>query len=42
MVGVLLDDVMRTYELQKGGRLHRIIVCLFAPGVQAVVVFRFG
>ncbi len=39
---VLLADVMRTYELKQGGRLRRIVGCLLAPGVQAVVVFRFG
>lgn len=41
-MGVLLEDVTRTYELQEGGRLRRILVCLLTPGVQAVVVFRFG
>ena len=36
------DDVRRTYDLAEGGRLRRIVECLRAPGVQAVVVFRFG
>jgi serine O-acetyltransferase len=41
-MSVLLTDVMRTYDLIEGGRLKKILVCGFAPGVQAVVVFRFG
>src|SRR5262245_40151046 len=40
--GALRDDVRRTYDLAEGGRLRRIVECLRAPGVQAVVVFRFG
>ena len=36
------DDIQRTYELAQGGRVRRVVECLRAPGVQAVVVFRFG
>lgn len=39
---MLLIDIMRTYELCEGGRLGRLIRCFLAPGVQAVIVFRFG
>lgn len=38
----LRRDVQRTYELAQGGRVRRVAECLRAPGVQAVVVFRFG
>src|SRR5215470_19968265 len=40
--GALRDDIQRTYELAQGGRVRRVVECLRAPGVQAVVVFRFG
>jgi serine O-acetyltransferase len=40
--GVLRADIMRTYEYTQGGRLRRIVNCLRSPGVQAVIVFRFG
>ena len=40
--GVLRADIMRTYEYLHGGRLRRVVNCLRSPGVQAVVVFRFG
>jgi len=40
--GVLRADIMRTYEYLQGGRLRRVVNCLRSPGVQAVVVFRFG
>ena len=39
---ILLADIMRTYEYCEGGILLRIIRCLCTPGVQAVIVFRFG
>ena len=42
-VGDLLRaDIMRTYEYLPGGRLRRTVNCLRSPGVQAVIVFRFG
>jgi serine O-acetyltransferase len=40
--GVLRADIMRTYEYLQGGRLRRVVNCLRSPGVQAVIVFRFG
>ena len=40
--GALRADVMRTYEYLQGGRLRRMVNCLRSPGVQAVIVFRFG
>lgn len=40
--GALRADIMRTYDYLQGGRLRRAINCLRSPGVQAVVVFRFG
>src|SRR6267142_976373 len=40
--GPMLDDVMRTYQLLQGGRVRRVLGCLRSPGVQTVVVFRFG
>jgi len=42
MGGVLRADIMRTYEYLQGGRLRRTVNCLRSPGVQAVIVFRFG
>lgn len=39
---MLRDDIRRTYDLLEGGPLKRWIGCLRAPGVQAVVVLRFG
>ena len=38
----LRADVGRTYSYARGGRLSRTIECLRTPGVQAVVVLRFG
>jgi len=40
--GVLRADIMRTYEYLQGGKLRRAVNCLRSPGVQAVIVFRFG
>jgi serine O-acetyltransferase len=40
--GVLRADILRTYEYLTGGRLCRTVNCLRSPGVQAVIVFRFG
>ena len=38
----LRADVRRTYDLLDGGRLRRTLNCARSPGVQAVVVYRFG
>lgn len=38
----LRADIRRTYELLEGGRLRRAVNCARTPGVQAVVVYRFG
>jgi serine O-acetyltransferase len=38
----LRADVRRTYDLLNGGRLLRTLNCARSPGVQAVVVYRFG
>jgi serine O-acetyltransferase len=38
----ILTDISTTYKLIQGGKIKKIIHCLFTPGVQAVVVFRFG
>lgn len=35
-------DIMRTYDYLQGSRLRRAVNCLRSPGVQAVIVFRFG
>ena len=40
--GALRADFMRTYGYLQGGRLRRIVNCLRSPGVQAMIVFRFG
>jgi len=40
--GALRADIKRTYEYLQGGRLRRTLNCLRSPGVQAVIVFRFG
>ncbi len=42
LFAVLRADVLRTYELLEGGRFRKLVNCLRAPGVQAVIVFRFG
>lgn len=39
---MLLLDIKRTYALLSGNKLKRIIGCLRAPGVHAVVTLRFG
>jgi serine O-acetyltransferase len=39
---VLRADIRRTYDYLKGSRLRRIAGCIASPGVQAVVVYRFG
>jgi len=35
-------DLLRRYELTSGSTLRRIIACYRAPGLHAVVIFRFG
>lgn len=40
--GALRADILRTYGYLQGGKLRRILNCLRSPGVQAVIVFRFG
>jgi len=42
MKGILRADIMRTYEYLQGSRPSRVLNCLRSPGVQAVIVFRFG
>ena len=39
---ILRADIMRTYDYLHGSRLRRTVNCLRSPGVQAVIVFRFG
>jgi serine O-acetyltransferase len=39
---IILADIKRTYDLIPGGKLKKIFTCVFAPGVQAAIVFRFG
>ena len=39
---ILRADIMRTYDYLQGSRLRRAVNCLRSPGVQAVIVFRFG
>jgi len=38
----LVGDLKRSFRLAGGGRLRKTFECLRAPGVHAVVVFRFG
>src|ERR1700693_4496953 len=40
--GALRADIMRTYAYLQGSGLRRTVTCLRSPGVQAVIVFRFG
>ena len=35
-------DLDRTYKLMKGGRLIKIINCIRSPGVQVMIILRFG
>jgi len=37
-----MQDINRTYKLLKGNKAKRIIGCLRAPGVHAMITFRFG
>ena len=39
---MLKQDILRTYKREKGSRLKRSINCLRTPGVQAVIIYRFG
>jgi len=41
-LGVLPEDLKRTYALAEGPPILRLMRCLQAPGVHAVVVYRFG
>lgn len=38
----LYCDLKRAFDLTRGNILYRLILCLSAPGVQAVIVLRFG
>jgi len=38
----LRTDIARTYKYARGGKLRRVIECIRAPGVQTMVVFRYG
>jgi len=38
----LTQDLRRTYSLATGNNFSRILSCVREPGVQAVIVFRFG
>ena len=38
----LRADIHRTYDLLDGGRFRRTVNCARSPGVQAMVVYRFG
>jgi serine O-acetyltransferase len=35
-------DFRRTYEILKGGKLRRALGCMRSPGMQAMLVYRFG
>jgi len=39
---MLRADIQRTFDYIEGGRLRKTLGCLRAPGVHAVVVFRYG
>jgi serine O-acetyltransferase len=39
---MLRQDIDRTYQLLKGNKAKRIIGCLRAHGVHAMITFRFG
>jgi serine O-acetyltransferase len=39
---VLRQDISRTYAMSDGGRVRKFLGCLRAPGVHAVIVYRFG
>jgi serine O-acetyltransferase len=39
---VLSADLRRAWDKARGGRLSRALTCLRSPGVQAVIVLRFG
>lgn len=41
-VSALRADIDRTYRLLRGNSLRRWLACLRTPGVQAVIVLRFG
>ncbi len=39
---MIKKDILRTYELIPGSRIKKIIGCCRAPGVHAIIIFRFG
>ena len=39
---MIKKDVLRTYNLEDGSKLRKVVGCCRSPGVQAIVVFRFG
>jgi serine O-acetyltransferase len=39
---MLRADIRRTYDYLRGSRWRRIAGCIASPGVQSVVVYRFG
>lgn len=40
--GTLRADLRRRYAMTSGSKLRRVLACARAPGVHAVLVFRFG
>jgi serine O-acetyltransferase len=38
----LKKDILRTYDISSGNKIKRIVSTMFAPGVRAMVVVRFG
>lgn len=39
---LLREDILRTYQYLDGPRFIKVLSCLRTPGVQAVVIYRFG
>lgn len=42
MFELLKKDILRTYNLAQGNKIKKIMNCIWSPGVQAVIVLRFG
>lgn len=42
MFNSILRDIGRTYEYMHGSRIKKTINCLRSPGVQAIIIYRFG
>jgi serine O-acetyltransferase len=42
LIAMMRADIRRTYDYQEGSRWRKIAGCIASPGVQAVVVYRFG